>query len=270
MKRWVRLFYYLMINVAVSACTVLAVLTLWDRTHGVPVVTMPPPDAVATPVQPGVQTTAQPAPSASGVEPTLPPISLPSAPPWLEYQVQSGDTLAVIAARFDTSVEELVRLNSLANPNVLEVGQVLLIPTEPPPPSATPQPSATPGDPPTPLPTLPLAGQATPIPPDVQVLVEIVTIVGAGVLQDERVILRYNGDAPLRLEGWQLENAGGEAYIFPQFTLYTGGAITVYTRAGTDSVVELYWGRQEPAWQPGDIALLRDPQGNVRVSAQAP
>ena len=41
------------------------------------------------------------------------------------YTVQPGDTLTRIAARFGVSVGELVSLNNLANPNALEVGQVL-------------------------------------------------------------------------------------------------------------------------------------------------
>ena len=43
------------------------------------------------------------------------------------YTVQPGDTLTRIAARFGVSVSELVGLNNLANPNALEVGQVLTL-----------------------------------------------------------------------------------------------------------------------------------------------
>ena len=43
------------------------------------------------------------------------------------YTVQPGDTLTRIAARFGVSVSELVNLNNLANPNALEVGQVLTL-----------------------------------------------------------------------------------------------------------------------------------------------
>lgn len=43
------------------------------------------------------------------------------------YTVVSGDTLNSIAARFGTSTNELARLNSLADPNALAVGQVLKI-----------------------------------------------------------------------------------------------------------------------------------------------
>lgn len=43
------------------------------------------------------------------------------------YVVQAGDTLSAIARRFDTTVTALIELNNLSNPNVIYVGQVLLI-----------------------------------------------------------------------------------------------------------------------------------------------
>ena len=43
------------------------------------------------------------------------------------YTVQPGDTLTRISARFGVSVKELAELNRLANPNALEVGQVLIL-----------------------------------------------------------------------------------------------------------------------------------------------
>lgn len=44
------------------------------------------------------------------------------------HVVQPGDTLALIARRYGVSVEEVARLNRLANPNLIYVGQSLLIP----------------------------------------------------------------------------------------------------------------------------------------------
>ena len=41
------------------------------------------------------------------------------------YTVRSGDTLSGIAARFKTTVRELVRLNGIKDPRHLRVGQVL-------------------------------------------------------------------------------------------------------------------------------------------------
>jgi len=44
------------------------------------------------------------------------------------YVVVHGDTLFKIARRFGVTVNELVALNHIANPNRIQVGQVLLIP----------------------------------------------------------------------------------------------------------------------------------------------
>jgi LasA protease len=45
-----------------------------------------------------------------------------------EYTVKSGDTLGQISQRYGVSLEALIAANNLANPNLLEVGQVLIIP----------------------------------------------------------------------------------------------------------------------------------------------
>ena len=44
------------------------------------------------------------------------------------YTVQSGDTLSGIANRFGTTVNTLVQLNNISNPNLIYVGQVLVLP----------------------------------------------------------------------------------------------------------------------------------------------
>ena len=44
------------------------------------------------------------------------------------HTVASGETLSVIARRHGTTVEELVRLNNIANPNLIHPGQVLRLP----------------------------------------------------------------------------------------------------------------------------------------------
>lgn len=43
------------------------------------------------------------------------------------YTVRQGDTLTKIAYQYNTTVDELVRLNNLENPNLIHVGQVLII-----------------------------------------------------------------------------------------------------------------------------------------------
>ena len=54
------------------------------------------------------------------------------------YQVQAGDSLGAIAARYGTTVDELVRLNNLTDPGSIQVGQVLRVPRAPGAATATP------------------------------------------------------------------------------------------------------------------------------------
>ncbi|MBK9925722.1 MAG: LysM peptidoglycan-binding domain-containing protein [Anaerolineales bacterium] len=44
------------------------------------------------------------------------------------YYVQKGDTLRKIAAKFNTSVDAILQLNNIANPNVIYVGQAITLP----------------------------------------------------------------------------------------------------------------------------------------------
>lgn len=45
------------------------------------------------------------------------------------YIVRSGNTLSQIAKEYDVSIEKIVELNDIANPNLIYVGEVLRIPT---------------------------------------------------------------------------------------------------------------------------------------------
>lgn len=45
----------------------------------------------------------------------------------ITYTIQPGDTLNAIARRFNTTVDELVRLNNIANPNLIYAGNKLKI-----------------------------------------------------------------------------------------------------------------------------------------------
>lgn len=53
----------------------------------------------------------------------------PSPTPAALYTIQDGDTLGAIAERFDTTVDELVAANGLTDPNALQPGQTLIIPS---------------------------------------------------------------------------------------------------------------------------------------------
>jgi len=51
-----------------------------------------------------------------------------SAPSVRTHKVLPGETLASIARKYEVTTEAILELNDLANPNVIEVGQELLIP----------------------------------------------------------------------------------------------------------------------------------------------
>ncbi len=44
------------------------------------------------------------------------------------YTIQSGDTLGVIAAKFGVSIDEIIKVNNIENPNILSAGQQIIIP----------------------------------------------------------------------------------------------------------------------------------------------
>jgi LysM repeat protein len=50
-------------------------------------------------------------------------------PPQTTYTVKPGDTLTAIAAKFGTTVAAIAAANNIANPNLISVGQVLVIPS---------------------------------------------------------------------------------------------------------------------------------------------
>jgi LysM repeat protein len=74
---------------------------------------------------------------AGQINPSVPAPSQP-ADPQGTYTVRAGDTLSGIAARYGTSYQELARINGIANPNVISVGQVLRLSGSAPKPSGPP------------------------------------------------------------------------------------------------------------------------------------
>jgi len=106
--------------------------------------------------------------------------------------------------------------------------------------------------------------------PDVDIPVEIVSIVGAGTLDVESVLVRNAGAESLSLAGWKLQDANRHVFTFPNLTLNTGGAVQVHTISGTNTVIDLYWGLGDSVWGPGEEAQLLDPGGNVRAVYTVP
>ncbi|MFW6035744.1 MAG: DUF3794 and LysM peptidoglycan-binding domain-containing protein [Halothermotrichaceae bacterium] len=58
-----------------------------------------------------------------------PPTQEPTAPgQYVSYVVQLGDTLYLIAQRYGTTVDRLIEINNITNPEQLEIGQRILVP----------------------------------------------------------------------------------------------------------------------------------------------
>jgi LysM repeat protein len=72
---------------------------------------------------PGAGSTSEPPSTPAATSAPAPATSSPNS-----YTVVDGDTLSSIAAQFGTDIESIVALNNLADPDVLALGDVLLVP----------------------------------------------------------------------------------------------------------------------------------------------
>lgn len=246
-----RLLYYLLLNIIVSAVTILLVLNLWDRNRRTESVDSEPISLLPT-----------------VIASAIPPTPVPTTQPTLAlrpYQVGQGETLSEIAQVFGVSVTELLEINNLSNPDELSTGMILNIPI------------SSPIDPGSDREIEERSGQenetaptSTPPPMPENSDIRIVTIVGVDDLATEHLQIQSLSPEALSLEGWRLETNDGLVYHFPSITLFEHGAVDLYSRAGINSVVALYWGRSNPIFQSGDRAVIYDAEGNVQAVYSIP
>jgi LysM repeat protein len=277
MKQVKRLLYYLLINFAVSACATLGVIQLWawgqpsEADYASPMaaaltqIAAPRGNGTALAAIPGVVIITQVVTLPAEIVTPYPTRGV------VAYTVREGDTLSGIASYFGVSLEDLLSLNSIRDPDRVVSGTELLIP---PPPTITPTP--TPQDTPTPrfsaTPSPSATSRFTPSPtgPTPTPGVVIASVIGAGDLASEQVQLRLGGGGVLSLEGWKLLDEDGHEYRFPNLVLRAGAEIGVFSRAGQDTVLALYWNQGEAVWRAGETVTLLDASGNTRARYKIP
>ncbi len=136
--------------------------------------------------------------------------------------------------------------------------------TETPEVTETPTLTATVTDEPTATPT------RTPVlaPTAITAQVEIVEVISVGDITAEGIRIINNG-AVVDITGWTLTDAQGNEFVMPEQRLFTNGSITIFTRAGDNTPIQLFWGRSTPVWgEPDDVATLTDADGNVQSSVR--
>jgi hypothetical protein len=122
---------------------------------------------------------------------------------------------------------------------------------------------------------VPLANQSVSAPqatldPQAEIPVEITSVIGAGTLSAEWVVVTYKGDDQLNLANWELRDEDRNVFVFPQLILHPNGAVQIHTASGTNTVIDLYWGKSNPVWESGEEAQLFDPNGNERAQYKVP
>ncbi len=100
--------------------------------------------------------------------------------------------------------------------------------------------------------------------------IAIPTVVGAGNLEMEYVQILNQSDGAINLNGWQIQNGRGQQFTFPAMILNRDGAVEVHSKAGTNTVIELYWQSDTPIWQPGDTVTWSMPAGKRRPHIKYP
>lgn len=278
MERLKRLVYLTLFNILVSATTTLGMLYLWDAGKA-RLTTLQMETALAS-QQPAVTIVVIGAPvegtavmqtlgaPTQPVDTIIPPT--PTSPSEI-YQVQADDTLAIIADRYNISLQDILAINNLEDPNNLVIGQEIIIPTGPLPTltlTFTPSPTLPATSTPTPRSTHP------PTPTPSQTLqaaeVTITSVLGAGDLATERVKITLHGGSGISMAGWQLIDSDLNSFTFPQLDLFPEASIQINTRTGLNTAADLFWGLSTPVWEPGETVQLLDAAGAVRATFKIP
>lgn len=238
---------FVFLNVIVSAVVVLSILFWWDNRGGEGLVG----DATTTAALPeGVLATPNIAAPPSGTTPLEATTATADEP--VLHTVQAGETLNIISQQYDVSIDDIMAVNGMDNPNFIAVGQQLTIPI-----GGIPEPTAAPTEAvvvvalPSPIPTEPAAAGGG--------VIGVTGIIDPGILETEAVQLVNSGAQQQSIQGWKVRDEDNNVYTFGDVSIFGDGAgVLLHTRAGDDTFSDLHWGLAEPAWRSGETLTLWD------------
>jgi hypothetical protein len=197
------------------------------------------------------------------------------------HTVADGEYPSLIATIYDVNMFTLMAVNGLDEVRAtnLQIGDELIVPLEGCPVEAFIQEAAAAADDPEAIdevdgddpeateevdarPTVTLAPTAA------SAQVEIVEVIGAGDITTEAVVLRNTGQL-VEISGWTLSDAEGNTFTFPDGRrLFSGGSVSVNTRAGDDNPPLVYfWGVDEALFgDRNSVVVLSNAQDQVQAT----
>lgn len=250
---------FLFLNIIVSAVVILGILFWWDNRGDRAVVDTPEPTAD---LAMGLPTPVIAEPPSGTVAPEAPAAADASEP--VVHVVQSGDTLGIISQRYDVTVDDIMLVNGLTNPNLISVGQQLTIPV---------------GGIPTPTVSAPeaeeVAALPSPIPTEPAATgsgrIEVAGVIDPGSLETEAVQIINAGTSEQLMEGWKIRDEDSHVYSFGRMSLFGEGAgVFIHSRMGNDTATDLFWGQTEPMWRSGETLTLWNAAGEVVATFVVP
>lgn len=106
--------------------------------------------------------------------------------------------------------------------------------------------------------------------PESEGLLIIEGVFGAGDLNVEYILIRNQSDSSVNLNGWSITSDSGKSSNLPNLILNKNGAVRLYSKHGTNNVIELYWNSDQALWSPGDEIMLIDASGQQHATWQVP
>ena len=80
---------------------------------------------------------------------------------------------------------------------------------------------------------------------------------------EEHIVIENGGDKDQDMTQWTITNDRLDTYRFPAgFVIRAGASVRVWTKSGTDTETDLYWGNEKEVWSGNSgTAYLRNPSG---------